>query len=225
MKQKIVKIRLFSCILALVGLISCEKTKEIKVTEKEVLEETNTYVIKAKYPVFDLEELDREVVKTFDDYVQTCKKESAEQAHEEWFVPFELVENYRTEILDNRYVSVNLQVYYSSGGAHGMTFNNTLTYDAKAKKFLQIAELLGGDERQFVKMVKEKLKKKLDEGNFVDDGVVDVQSLGKFILTSAGVEFIFNPYEVAAYAYGTVSVLVAYDEYPFNLENEKSEKQ
>ncbi|MFV0366302.1 MAG: DUF3298 domain-containing protein [Mangrovibacterium sp.] len=198
--------------------VACAKPKEITASLQTMQEENKRYNFQADYPTFEIEALDSVVIGVVDSYYDRCRKETAEQEHEEWFRPFEVKIIGENEVVNNRYVSVGLLCYYYAGGAHGMTFNYTYTYDVKEGQLLTIADLISDNPDELVYLVKEKLKAQIGECNWVVKGVEGLESLSKFIITDTAVEFIFNPYEVAAYAYGVQKVSITNEEYSFNIE-------
>ncbi|MFV0505337.1 MAG: DUF3298 domain-containing protein [Bacteroidales bacterium] len=208
----------FLFLLTITFLVACNWQAEITLTTQVLNEKNERYDFKAKYPQFGITVLDDSISDKVNSYLDRCNKKSAEQVHEEWFRPFEVIISSRESVLENRYVSANMKCYYFAGGAHGTTLNHTFNYDTKAKHFLTIDDVLGTDSMQLVQLVKTRLKDQIGDMNFVDDGVRGVSNLSKFLISDKGLEFIFDPYEVAAYVYGVVSVSVSFDEYPFNVE-------
>lgn len=224
LNNKIMKRNIFGALslITLMVLSACVWQADIKSTSIALDEETAHYNFHAKYPQFDIATLDEAISNKVNGYFEKCQTESAKQAKEEWFRPFEVVINSKDTVVDNRYVSANVQCYYFAGGAHGMTLNNSYNYDAKTKQFIDINQLLtGADTTQLVQLVKTKLKQHIGAGNFVDEGITGVPSLSKFMIFDQGIQFLFDPYEVAAYVHGVVSILVKYEEYPFNIELKK----
>ncbi|MFV0521307.1 MAG: PdaC/SigV domain-containing protein [Mangrovibacterium sp.] len=202
----------------IVLLASCGKNIEIKSETKFLHEENKQYTFDAEYPVYNIAQLDDKIKNCVGKYLKQCKTEAADQFDEEWFRPFEMAVNKKEIVTQNRYISVNIQCYYFTGGAHGMTFNNTFSYDTNTKDFISTRSIAGDNYTDLVRLVKKKLKTKIGAGNFVDDGIAGIESLSKFLITDQGVEFIFDPYEVAAYTYGVVVMPITYKEYPFNIE-------
>ncbi len=192
--------------------------KEITHHTEFTNQKTEQYLIEAKYPVFNIEPLNKEVEAICNQYIEECKVEATELSSDEWFIPLELKIKSELKITSNRYVSVNLQVYYYTGGAHGMTYNHTLSYDTESKSFLTLKDIIKGEQSELEQLVRTKLKKQLAEGNFVDDPFSGASNLSRFVIANDGIMFFFNPYEVAAYMYGTVSTTINYKEFEFNID-------
>ncbi len=212
---------IFVIIAFTILFIRCNDKKDLSSHTEFKHEETELYLLDAKYPEFKIDKLNEEINITIKKYVEESANNAKEEKNEEWFKPYELAVTNEVEVALERYVSVVLQQYYYAGGAHGMTFNKTIVYDSQTDEFKNINDIINQNQSDLIDLVKDKLKKKIGDGNFVDEGIEGIENLNKFVLTNKGVKFIFNPYEVAAYMHGSVSITVNYNEYQFKLENKK----
>jgi biopolymer transport protein ExbD len=99
-----------------------------------------------------------------------------------------------------------------TGGAHGMQFTKTFSYASTGKKIV-LSDLFT-DEVKALKAVSEYVKKDLYKKEYADQGMISdgtaprEENYQSFIVTDEGITFIFDPYQVAAYAYGTQKVSV-----------------
>ena len=114
-------------------------------------------------------------------------------------------------------LSVGYGTYSYTGGAHGNHATMLVTYDLAQKKALTLNDiflpkyektinkaLVNAVRRQFDLKANEPLSNKLF-GN-------SVESTKNFCVTSKGILFLYNPYEIAAYAYGEIELFIPFSE-------------
>lgn len=116
-------------------------------------------------------------------------------------------------------VSFEHNTYSYTGGAHGMY--STLYYNIKKRsaKKLRLSDILvKGYEEELTKIAENifrkenKLEKEENLGNeyFFENDQFYLND--NFLLTGQGIKFLYNPYEIAAYARGQVELFVPYTE-------------
>ncbi len=105
-----------------------------------------------------------------------------------------------------------------TGGAHGMTIHTGMNFDAVTGARLELKDVFL-DANQLTGVILEKLQEENHPGTFSDslesivaDGVLHEKV--SWVLGPRGVTFIYNPYEIAAYASGTITVTIPFDERP-----------
>ncbi len=114
-------------------------------------------------------------------------------------------------------LSVGYGTYSYTGGAHGNHATTIATYDLVQKKSLTLNDiflpnsektinktLANAVRRQFNMKVNEPLSNKLF-GNAVE-------STSNFCITPKGILFLYNPYEIAAYAMGEIELFIPFQE-------------
>lgn len=110
---------------------------------------------------------------------------------------------------------------YSTPAAHGYHFPVTLNFDLKAGRELKLARLFkpGSDYvRRLARLCEEDLRRQLPHG-FLHGEVAGAggglkpaeKTFDAWVVTPGGLVFIFEEYEVAAYADGEPKVLVPFD--------------
>lgn len=133
-----------------------------------------------------------------------------------WFI------NYYSSIPYNKngLVSVVLQKEDFLGGAHPNTTYKTFLYDANSSKFLSLADIFKSKSDYLGAIavyVKDQLGKKLTQDGqpladwFSDGTKPTADNYKDFNLTDQGLNFIFPPYQVAPYSYGTQEQVVPVD--------------
>jgi len=115
-------------------------------------------------------------------------------------------------------LSIRIDYYSYSGGAHGNPFTLCYNYDLKTGKKLALADLF--QPSQVPKLKEEALRRiKLTYEGTANDDLSDLGflisdeefELGKdFFYSSAGVGIIYSPYEIGPYAMGFVEVFVPF---------------
>lgn len=113
---------------------------------------------------------------------------------------------------------VNSSELYT-GGAHGIQGSEGLVFSLKDGRRIDGDDIFKDeyDEDAFAEVIKKKLRqlynippgKSLESGGFLTD---DVEVTDNFYLTSGGITFIYNPYEISSYAMGEIDVFVSYAE-------------
>lgn len=114
-------------------------------------------------------------------------------------------------------LSVGYGTYSYTGGAHGNHATILATYDLGQKKTLTLNDVFlpkfektinnalnNAARRQFGLKANEPLSNKLF-GN-------SIESTPNFCITHKGILFLYNPYEIAAYAYGEIELFIPFSE-------------
>lgn len=108
--------------------------------------------------------------------------------------------------------------YQYTGGAHGMHALQMMNIDTKTKKTIGLSDVLSPTEiNRLPVLLEKKLRQKFN--------LTDTDSLNSVIfdehpelvntnyyITHTGIGFIYNPYEIAAYSYGTLQLFVPFSE-------------
>jgi len=121
---------------------------------------------------------------------------------------------YEARINDNQTMSISVTYYQYTGGAHGISFKETVNLDLVNEKELLLQELFAGSAAYKQVLTDELLKQMTNEkDDLFAEAVRDFKATDdlKFYLTDEAIVFYFNPYEIAPYARGIVEYEVPYD--------------
>ena len=174
-------------------------------------EKTQNYNITASYPKTNSDSISTYFKSYVEDQITQFKEDTS------WVND---VESASSQILtlDIDYKAVNgdtVQNYVFStnsytGGAHGLQLRKTFSFD-KGGQLLNISNLfsngLDGLNTLATLVQKELMKKEWADAKWIADGASPrEENYASFIVTNTGVTVLFDPYQVAAYAYGPVDV-------------------
>ncbi len=126
-------------------------------------------------------------------------------------------ENFQLNIFDENLLSINFTFEtYFSGAAHPNQYAKVFNYDLKQNKEITLSDIFKKDSN-YLKILSDKsiinLKKTLGNDFTFEEGVSPNESnFVNFVITKNGLEFLFDPYQVAAYAAGPQSVIFNYND-------------
>lgn len=157
------------------------------------------------------------------DQEEFSKKKSGSRAEADLYEPIETAYNYehRTDMSlvynTKELLSYTIQRYDYTGGAHGMTTDSCFTILMKQKRLLMQEDLF---EEAVLDEVSDLITKKLAKDNDLDDpmkleeqgyfSVKEIYPNGNIYATEKGITWVYNPYDIAAYALGTIKVTLTY---------------
>ncbi len=108
---------------------------------------------------------------------------------------------------------------YYEGGAHGINQLITFNFDMKTGKLVTLADVFApGYETQLKGILLKALKSKTGLGSMnelKDAGYLysmDMFPSENFILNDETITFVYNPYEIAPYALGSIELIITYSE-------------
>ncbi|WP_018630823.1 DUF3298 and DUF4163 domain-containing protein [Niabella aurantiaca] len=114
----------------------------------------------------------------------------------------------------NGYAVLSVGNYAYTGGAHGMYGQTMLCLDMKQKRALVLQDLLNIDSATLQPLLEQHFRTRYQiAGNKPLTEVLFEDRLAltdNFYFTPGGIGFIYQPYEVAAYAFGLIDVWVPY---------------
>ncbi len=137
-------------------------------------------------------------------YEEESGEELSSLVSEEWIVRGK-VANVQDDIL-----SYGVEQYAYTGGAHGVTTHFYYNYDLETGQLLTEADF-------FVEGYAEVLTPLLLENLAVAEDVLadyDTEKIlpnNNFYLSETGITFVYNPYEIAPYAYGETEILIPWE--------------
>lgn len=117
---------------------------------------------------------------------------------------------------DNGYLVMNVGSYMYTGGAHGLEGESVICYDMAGKKQMQLNDVISVDSTALQKIVEKnfRLHSGIKPGQPLTEILFEnkLQANDNFYFTNKGLGFIYQPYEVAAYAMGIIYVFIPYEE-------------
>lgn len=134
--------------------------------------------------------------------------------------------SFNWETLIDSYISINtngILVYRAdnyayTGGAHGIGITRLMVFDTEAMKPLELKEIFeSGYEEKLQKLLEQKYRstyflekdQPLSEAGLFEDHIPVSEN---FWLTSNSIGFYYNPYELAPYAMGAITISLPYNE-------------
>jgi hypothetical protein len=131
--------------------------------------------------------------------------------------------SYNVEYADNDLISVNFLEDTFEGGAHPNQNYFTVTYDLKQGKQLKLSDLFKPGARYLEAVsdyaTRDLQNRKDPDSNenmglaqdiFADGAKPTEENYARWNITKKGLMFTFDPYQVAAYAYGPQTVIIPY---------------
>jgi Protein of unknown function (DUF3298)/Deacetylase PdaC len=114
-------------------------------------------------------------------------------------------------------LSLGFGIYEYSGGAHGNHATGIASYDLAQKKTLKINDIFMPKFEKtlnaaLAKAVRKQFGMKSNEplsSNLFDN---KIEYTNNFCITKKGILFLYNPYEIAAYAYGEIELFIPFEE-------------
>ncbi len=179
-----------------------------EVTTKEVKEETPAYSIDVQYPQFGIVGIDSKIEKIVTDTISEFKALPpnppglASSQHELTIV-------FGTPYIGSDIVSVKLVVSEYTGGVHANSSSKGLNFDrANAKQLTQedALQMIGLSVQQVSVAATAQLKERLGDGFFENGADSNSENFNSFLISADKVTFIFQPYQVAAFAAGPQEV-------------------
>ncbi|WP_052356670.1 DUF3298 and DUF4163 domain-containing protein [[Clostridium] dakarense] len=129
---------------------------------------------------------------------------------------YELIVDYKVTYNKNHIISIPIQKYEFTGGAHGMTYLDSYNYDLRDGKRLRLSDMFKKDvdyKKIVDTFIEESINKNKelyfqDEGKFT--GISDSQ---QFYIEDDGVVVYFNLYDIAPYYVGIPKFKLTFDEF------------
>lgn len=149
-------------------------------------------------------------IKGFDDFRKT------EQDYPQtWWLDI------NTEVLrqTSQYIALQTTYVNYSGGAHPNSVFTYLNYDKAKSQEITLDSLILPGSRPKLTAIAEKIFRKneklsatvsLREGYFFENDKFALNN--NFTITEKGLQFLYNPYEIKAYVYGTTELLIPFSE-------------
>lgn len=115
----------------------------------------------------------------------------------------------------NGFVSLAKDYSYYSGGAHGLNGTELYNFDVSNKKLLKWNDVFTVPAAALSPVLSEAMHQQLalKPGQKLTEVLFDetVATVHRYYLSSKGIGFWYNPYEIAGYAYGELQVFVPFE--------------
>lgn len=140
-------------------------------------------------------------------------KESKGSKHE--FRPFEIQTTYKVHLLTNNVLSLTVDKYQFTGGAHGFTTKVAFNYDLKTGKRIGYEDIFKNCPNYKDIIVDEIIKQiKRNPEYYFDDAIDTVKNFDPdkqpFYITKKGIVVYYGLYEIAPYASGIREFLIPF---------------
>lgn len=149
----------------------------------------------------------REQVAELVEYVTVSAQECADEFGEEvdhWF-PFELAGDFKVGYLNDGFLSIPIRYYYFTGGAHGMSFQETTNVNLQTGRDFALPDLFLPDY-DYRQVIREEVIRQMEADPWVyfQESLIDLEITSEqpFYLTTQGVVVYFGLYEIAPYSSG-----------------------
>src|SRR3989344_8682387 len=180
----------------------------IEVTTARVQEDSATYTIDVSYPQFGIPAIDAQIKKTIDDTVAEFKTSSPNPS-DPAMPKYSFDGSFDSVYVGPDVVSVKLILSQYTGGAHPLTLISGLNYDrATGEQLLQsdAFAMLGMTIGEISAAATAELKAKLGDTMFEEGADTNPENFSSFVISEDSITFIFQQYQVAAYAAGPQEV-------------------
>ncbi len=109
-------------------------------------------------------------------------------------------------------ISERINLYQDTGGAHGLPIVLTLNYDAKTGETITLdraLSLIGMSLSEVSAKAKAQLKQEFGDSVFPGGADAKAENYSTFVISPQSVTFVFQPYQVVAYAAGMPEIKFA----------------
>ena len=143
---------------------------------------------------------------------QTLRDESADMLVGSSMTTEEYQSKYSVVFADQKYISFRAEEYSYTGGAHDSNKITVGTIDRKTGRRMCLKDFVSADKLpELTKILHAKAIKKLGGKENLQGEVLPIEN---FCVVKGGLKFVYNEYEIACYAAGTIEVVVSFDEMP-----------
>lgn len=133
---------------------------------------------------------------------------------------------------ESNFLSYQFKVFSYMGGAHGNTITANRVFDLGNQQVITLANLFSGESLAEVGTMLRQALATLNECESVEQlaqsGIFfsanDIEPTDNFLLDDKGLTWIYDPYEIAPYAYGPVTVALSWKELLDLIDPESSVK-
>ena len=148
------------------------------------------------------------------------------QEHPSWYRVTEDYNVSKVNIIDDRYLAVNMSGYWYGGGAHGMPMRNQYLFDLETGEELFFTDFYTGTEEEFKTLIAEKTVEDYERyGDYppyyatedldqLYEDAYNYACLGESNIefTDDGIVYYYTPYQMGPYAAGYIEFTIYYVE-------------
>lgn len=162
--------------------------------------------------------IDQAATKAHTSYLKSYREESKKMAGEEATAFLNYEQGHTVAIRYNKNDLLLLEsLYYAyEGGAHGNYGTQMICYDVKNKKEITLADLVKADSATLQPILEKHFRQQVGLKPGVSLNTVlfeeHLATTDNFYFTEQGLGFVYNPYEIASYAQGTIHVFVPFSD-------------
>lgn len=175
------------------------------VATSTISESTEDYDIDVQYPQFGIPAIDTQIKSAYDEAVSELKAQPTVM-HGESAAKYSFTGRFDDVYIGPDVISVELVLSSYTGGAHPMTLFSGVAFDRTTGKRLALADalaLIGKDVAQVSAESSTSLARQLGDMFMFKEGAdTNPENFSSFIVSKDAVTFIFQQYQVAAYAAG-----------------------
>lgn len=188
-----------------------QKQEEIQVTRKNIKEETDTHIVDVVYPQFGIAVIDTHIEQLVRSSVGEFKMLPPNPP--ESAVPKHSMDGlYDSVYIGSDVISFRLVISQYTGGAHPLTIISGLNFDRATGRQLSQQDafaMIGKTVEEVSAAATAELKSKLGDVMFEEGAGPNPENFSSFVISADKVTFIFQQYQVAAYAAGPQEVSFA----------------
>ncbi|MZP29031.1 DUF4163 domain-containing protein [Heliobacterium undosum] len=205
--------------------VNLSRITENAVTFKTVKEysEDEKMIIDIQYPQIDgmkdaaaQERINRQIREQVTQFKQATLAE-AEECHAQFAeagLPprvFSVVSNYEVKYNANNLVSLRFIDYNYLGGAHGMSYASSLTFDTTDGKVYELKDLFASSD--YIDRISGQVKQQIkDRDIYLFSPFTSIDAKQPFYLRPDGIVVYYQLYELTAYAYGFPEFTIPYSQ-------------
>jgi hypothetical protein len=187
----------------------------VEVKKEKITDANQYYNIDAAYPVTNDTRISDQFKSFVDDQIAQFKDDTSWATDPSIDSAAENSLSLDIDYIENKSAHVDTYVFSIvtyTGGAHGLQVTRTFAFDANGKA-LKLADVFTNGEQGLKTIApfvqKEITKKGISDAKWIADGAApNADNYQNFIVGDDGVTFVFDPYQVAAYAEGIQNILV-----------------
>lgn len=151
-------------------------------------------------------------------YLASYKNDIKEMENEEFMATlnYESMQQISVRYNERNYVVLESLAYDYSGGAHGNHGSALYCLDVANKKQLALQDIITADSNQLRTLLEKNFRSQahLTTSQPLTEYLFENRLMpnDNFYFTEKGIGFLYNPYEIAAYAIGQINVFIPYTE-------------
>lgn len=203
----------------------------LTVQDKKITDSTKPFKIDATYPYIAGQDAFNKLAS---DYINSqiadfknnslqndnAVKETDPTTYAQYPRQYDFMASYEKGLTNENIISVVIQIYSFTGGAHGATTYKQINYDVKNKKEIKLADIFVGQKdylqkisdfcvADLTKQINEKAGEGSAQSSWISDGAgPKEENFSVFLINKDNIIIYFPQYQVAAYALGSFTVIM-----------------